>query len=276
MTPMKKRALFTTALGAIAVPVLIASFAYACTSLATLQVSQSSATAGTVVNGTGARFAPHGADAPATEPVVLHWNSRSGPVLWTGRPDALGSISFAFTVPDAEPGAYTLIATQNNATGGAASGTPARVSFTVSPSPAAAEPLAAVPAEETAAAAPATAAAPAPASPVRTTPRVRVATPAPAATPTPAVAPAPAAAPAPAPAVETPAAAPAPVTPAPEAAPATAPAKRSVMVSMSGGDDGSPVLAIALVGIGLVLALGATALVLAGRRDRKAPAKARR
>jgi len=48
------------------------------------------------------------------------------------------------------------------------------------------------------------------------------------------------------------------------------------MVSMSGGDDGSPVLTIALVGIGLVLALGASALVLAGRRDRKAPASARR
>ena len=284
MTQTKKRALFTTALGAVVVPLLIASFAYACTSLATLSVNPSSAPAGTTVNGTGKNFSPHGTDAPSTEPVVLHLNSRTGTTLWSGRPDAAGNISFAFTVPDVEAGSYTLIATQMNATGGNASGTPARISFQVTPSPAAAEPAAAAPAEEAATPAPAAAAAPAPAAtPARAaTPRVRVAAPARTSTPAPAAAPA-AAAPAPAatpaPAVETPApvAAPAPaVTPAPEAAPATAPARRSVMVSMSGSDDGSPVLAIALVGVGLVLALGASALVLAGRRDRKAPASARR
>jgi hypothetical protein len=48
------------------------------------------------------------------------------------------------------------------------------------------------------------------------------------------------------------------------------------MVSMADDGDGSPWLAIALVGLGLVLSLGATALVLAGRRERKAPAAARR
>ena len=287
MTQTKKRALFTTALGAVVVPLLIASFAYACTSLATLQVNPGSAASGTTVTGTGQRFAPHGADAPSTEPVVLHFNSRTGPVLWSGRPDAGGAIAFSFTVPDAEAGQYTLIATQNdpNRAGFAASGTPARVSFTVAAPPVAAEPTAATPAEETTAA-PAVAVATSPtpaATPARAaTPRVRVAAPARTAAPAPAVAAAPApAAAAPAPVtpapVETPAAAPAPVvSPAPESAPATAPARRSVMVSMSGNDDGSPVLAIALVGVGLVLALGASALVLAGRRDRKAPASARR
>jgi hypothetical protein len=48
------------------------------------------------------------------------------------------------------------------------------------------------------------------------------------------------------------------------------------MVSMASDSDGSPALAIALVGVGLLLALGASAVVLAGRRDRKAPAKASR
>jgi len=48
------------------------------------------------------------------------------------------------------------------------------------------------------------------------------------------------------------------------------------MVSMSNESDGSPALAIALVGIGLVLALGASAVVLAGRREGKAPARVRR
>ncbi|HVL93449.1 MAG TPA: hypothetical protein VM264_08895, partial [Acidimicrobiales bacterium] len=97
----------------------------------------------------------------------------------------------------------------------------------------------------------------------------------------------PVAAPAPAPAA-TPAPVAAPVTPAPEVAPAPAapapapaatpaetPARRSVMVSMD-SDGGSPWLAIALVGLGLVLSLGATALVLAGRRDAKAPVGTRR
>ncbi|MGQ0521922.1 MAG: hypothetical protein ACT4PX_12350, partial [Actinomycetota bacterium] len=69
--------------------------------------------------------------------------------------------------------------------------------------------------------------------------------------------------------------------PAPVAAPASdttpVPARRSVMVSMSGdSSDGSPALAIALVGMGLLLALGASAVVLAGRRERRAPAGARR
>jgi len=48
------------------------------------------------------------------------------------------------------------------------------------------------------------------------------------------------------------------------------------MVSMAGDGGGSSTLAIALVGVGLVLALGATAIVVAGRRDRKDPAVARR
>lgn len=286
MTQTKKRALFATAFGTLVVPLLVASFAYACTSLATLSVNPSSAPAGTTVNGTGKNFAPHGTDAPSTEPVVLHLNSRTGSTLWSGRPDAAGNIVFSFTVPDVEAGSYTLIATQMTATGANQSGTPARISFEVTPSPVAAEPVAAAPADEVAATpAPAVAATPARAA----TPRVRVAAPARTSTPAPAVAPvpAPAAAPvpapatavAPAPAVPTPApvASPAPaVSPAPESAPATAPARRSVMVSMSGGGDGSPVLAIALVGVGLVMALGASALVLAGRRDRKVPASARR
>jgi len=59
-------------------------------------------------------------------------------------------------------------------------------------------------------------------------------------------------------------------------APAVAPSGRSVMVSMSGDDGGSPVLAIVLTGAGLLLSLGATAVAVAARRERKAPATARR
>jgi len=282
----RRRPLYLLGFGALAVPLLAASFAYACGALASLSINPGSADAGATVNGTGANFASVGMGAPTVEPVVIRLGSRTGPTLWAGRPDATGAIAFAFQVPKVDPGTYVVLAMQNNADGQPASGTPVRATLEVTgPAPVVAAPVVA-PAPEPAAA-PAAAAAPAPAqTPVRAAaPRVRVAAPVTrAAAPAPAAAAAPAVAPAvvpdpvtPAPAVEAPVAAQAPaVTPAPESVPATAPARRSVMVSMSGGDDGSPVLAIALVGIGLVLALGASALVLAGRREGKAPARARR
>ena len=280
----KRRPLYLMAFGVVAVPLVAASIAYACSALASLSVNTQSADSGATVTGVGRNFSNAHGGAPSAEPVVLHFNTRSGPVLWSGRPDANGNVDFSFQVPRTAAGSYALIATQNNADGVPVSGTPARASFTVAGPISEAIAAEAAPAAEPVAAAPAVVAAPvaapAPAAaPARTVaaPRVRVAPAAPVAAPV--AAPAPAAVATPAPAVEAtpaPVAAPAPaVTPAPEAAPA-APARRSVMVSMSGGSDGSPALAIALVGVGLVLALGASALVLAGRRDSKAPAKARR
>ena len=279
---MKRRPLYLMALGAVAVPLVAASIAYACGALASLSVGTQSADVGSTVSGVGRGFSNSHGGAPSAEPVVLHFNTRNGPVLWTGRPDPSGNIEFTFSVPRVGSGSYALIATQNNADGVPSSGTPARAMFSVAgPIADAIAAEAAAPAAEPVAAAPAPApvATPAPAAAPQTAtaPRVRVApaAPAPAA---PVAAPAPAATPAPAvEATPAPEAAPAPaVTPAaPEAAPAT-PARRSVMVSMAGDSDGSPVLAIALVGIGLVLALGASALVLASRRDSKAPARARR
>ncbi|MGH9154970.1 MAG: hypothetical protein ACRD1K_03770, partial [Acidimicrobiales bacterium] len=260
-----------------AVPLLVASFAYACAALATLSVNPGSADAGQTVSGFGQSFSNTHGGAPSIEPVVVRFNSRTGPVLWSGRPDNAGNISFSFVTPKVAPGQYTVIATQNNADGQPAPGTPARAAFQVTgvAEPVVA-PVVAAPSEPAAApvaAAPVAAATPAPA---------RVAAPAPAVTPAPVAAPAVTPAPV---AVATPVApapeaiAPAPVvTPAPApaaAAPSETPARRSVMVSMA-DSGGSPWLAIALVGLGLVLSLGATALVLAGRRDAKAPVGARR
>ncbi|HET7487447.1 MAG TPA: hypothetical protein VFJ85_05915 [Acidimicrobiales bacterium] len=290
MTQSRKRVLFGSAVGALTLPLLIASLAYACTSLATLSVHPASAMPGAVVNGTGKNFAPHGSDAPSTEPVELHFNSRTGPLLWSGRPDAAGNIAFTFTVPDASPGAYTLIATQvNSLTGAATSGTPARVSFTVeAPATAAGSALPVASDEPAATPAPAPAAAAAPAAtpaPVHATatasaPRVRVAPKASAApAPSQAAAPVAAAVVPPAPPTPTqqnsaPVATPVPPAPAPApVTPATTPARRTVVASGSGGSSAVPFV---LIGVGLVLALGATALVLAGRRSRKAPARAER
>ena len=294
MTGTRCRPRYLIAFGAVAVPLVAASIAYACGALASISVTPASGDVGATVEGVGRGFSNSHGGAPSSEPVVIHFDSRNGPVLWSGRPDGSGNIEFRFTVPQVAPGSYTLIATQNNADGVPAPGTPARAAFTVTgPAPApAAAPVAAAPQPTAAAPAPAPAAAPtgtATASPTAATaPRVRVAptqstatagatasapaaAPAPAATPAPAAAPAADPAAAPAPAVES---APAPAV---ESAPAPAPARRTAMVSMAGGDDGgSSALAIALVGIGVVLAVGATAMVLAGRRDRGAPARARR
>lgn len=276
MTQTKRRPLYLAAFSAVAVPLLAASIAYACGALASLTVQPHQGDAGAVVNGFGKGFNSSHGGASSAEPVVVRFGSRTGPVVWSGRPDASGGVQFSFVVPKVDPGQYTLLAMQNNADGQPAPGTPARASFEVTGvAPAPAPVQEALPAEQSATPAPAAAPAPrATAAPrVRVAPAARAATPAAApaaATPAPVAAPAPVEAPA---AVAAPAV---PVAPAPAATPAPAPARRSVMVSMAGDSSGSPALAIALVGIGLVLSLGASALVLSGRREQKAPARARR
>lgn len=283
MNDTKRSRLALIAFGAVAVPLLAASIAYACGALATLSVHPGSGDAGAQVEGFGRGFSSTHGGAPSAEPVVVRFNSRSGPVLWSGHPAANGNISFSFTVPNTSPGSYTIIATQNNADGQPVAGTPARASFTVTgtPAPAPAPAQQAAPSDPAPAAAPAPApaasASPAPsASPARATataPRTRTATrPAPAAAPAPAVAPAPAPAPATAPEEVT--------APAPQVAPAPAPALRTTTVTTpstaSSKSDGTPWLAFGLVGVGLVLSLAASAMVLGGRREERAPARARR
>jgi len=267
------------AVAAGAVCLMLGAVAWACTPLASIRTTAASAAPGATIPLTGSGFDAGG------QPIAIHWDGAQGPVLKTVPPSA--SISTTIQIPaNAYGGSHIVTATQLTADGKPIPTSPVNMMFKVDASggPAVAtsvqgtenesgvlEPAtAAAPVAEAApAAAPAASATPAPAP----APRVR---PAPART----VAPAPAAAPA--------AAAPAPVEPAPvaeaapapaaapDAAPATAPARRSVMVAMASDDNGSPVLAIALVGIGLALALGASAVVLAGRRDRKAPAAAKR
>ena len=267
------------AFGAVLVPLVAVSMAYACSVLSTLAVEPGTGAAGTTVAGTGRSFSR--VEVGNVEPVAVRWGTTDGPLLWSGRPDAGGNIAFSFVVPDAAPGSYTIVATQRTADGVMVAGTPARASFQVTGPATQAATQSAVPFEPTS---PAPAPAAAPATQTAAAPRVRVApAPAPAAS-APAATPAPAAAPAPvpAPAAEpAPAAAPAPaVTPAPATTPepdaAPAPARRSVMVSMSDDSSSSSGLAIALVGVGLVLALAASALVLASRRNQKATAKAKR
>lgn len=104
---------------------------FACTSLATLNLSQASAPAGTNLTVTGSSF---GSVAKGSSPVSLHWNSMSGPVLSSGIvPDSSGAIGpVSVTIPSsATPGYYTIIAVQTDQSGQNAFGTPARAAIQV-------------------------------------------------------------------------------------------------------------------------------------------------
>ncbi|MGQ0521083.1 MAG: hypothetical protein ACT4PX_08040 [Actinomycetota bacterium] len=266
-------------LAALAAVALIGGAAFACVPQAGIKVSPGTGTVGTKITITGSSF-----DA-AGSPVTVYWNWGSAERVRIGDFAVAKDRTFSatFEVPAASSGGTKILgATQNDANGNPIASSPVNATFTVTGVPAA-QPAASnfqsEPEQSVVepAPVPAETVTPAPAPAAAAAPRVRVA-PARTAAPAPAAAPAAAAAPAVTP---EPAATPAPVAspapaPAPEPAPATAPARRSVMVSMASDSDGSPALAIALVGVGLLLALGASALVLAGRRDSKAPAKARR
>ena len=112
--------------------------AFACTSLASLNLSQATGAAGSQTTVTGSSFNPSAkpdADGLFT-PVTLHWNSVSGPVLADGIvPDPTGAIGpIAVTIPSsANPGYYMIVATQEQIQGGSgeAYGTPARTVFQV-------------------------------------------------------------------------------------------------------------------------------------------------
>ncbi len=83
---------------------------WACTNLATLNLSQSAAQPGSIIGVTGSSFK---APAEGVQPVQLHWNSPDGPILAEAVPDALGSIAASVTIPaDAQPGHYVMVATQ--------------------------------------------------------------------------------------------------------------------------------------------------------------------
>jgi hypothetical protein len=128
MSINKKGTLLLTA-GAAASLVLGAT-AFACTNLATLNLSSTAGKAGDVVTVTGSSFAAARADTPAL-PVQLRWNGVDGKVLAEATPDKAGNISATFTVPDGQPGYYVLVATQKDAKGVDTYGTPARASYQI-------------------------------------------------------------------------------------------------------------------------------------------------
>ncbi len=107
--------------------------AWACTNLATMNLSANQVQAGDSVHITGSSY-----KLPETggQEIVVRWDSLDGEVLATTMADTTGNIDVTITVPtDAEPGNHVLVATQDverdNGELVAAHGTPTRASLTV-------------------------------------------------------------------------------------------------------------------------------------------------
>jgi LPXTG-motif cell wall-anchored protein len=111
---------------AAAVPVVAASAAFACQSLATLRVTPNSGPSGTSVTATGSNYNT----AASSSDVVLHLDARNGAELARTRPSARGSINVTFPVR-AATGGHVIVATQYSADGTPRAGTPGRASFNV-------------------------------------------------------------------------------------------------------------------------------------------------
>ena len=116
---------------AAAATVIAGAAAFACTNLATLNLSSSAGKAGDTVTVTGSSFRVNAANVEASDAVVLHWNGVDGATLAEVKPDRAGNISATFSVPEGQPGYYVIVATQKNAQGVDAYGTPARASFQI-------------------------------------------------------------------------------------------------------------------------------------------------
>jgi hypothetical protein len=130
-TCMNLRKKVSVVFGAAAAATVIAgAAAFACTNLATLNLSSAAGKAGDTVTVTGSSFRVATGNA-APMPVVLHWNGVDGAALAEVIPDRAGNISATFTVPEGQPGYYVIVATQKMPTGADAYGTPARASYQI-------------------------------------------------------------------------------------------------------------------------------------------------
>ena len=111
---------------------LSAMAAFACTNLASLNLSESSGAPGTTIDVTGSAFST----GDSVQPVQIHWGGADGEVLTEVSPDSTGAFETSVTIPeDAEAGFNVLVATQmqegDDGELSPAYGTPARASFTI-------------------------------------------------------------------------------------------------------------------------------------------------
>src|SRR5215213_10967073 len=105
---MNLRKKVTTVFGAAAAASVIpGAAAFACTNLATLNLSSAAGKAGDTVTVTGSSFRmPVGVETG----VQIRWNALDGPVLAEVRPDRVGNISADIVIPQAAADNYVIIA----------------------------------------------------------------------------------------------------------------------------------------------------------------------
>lgn len=113
-----------------ALPLVVASAAWACGVLATLKVDKRVAAPGETITATGKNYGNGTGSTAGASDITIRLRSRSGQVLKTLPP--AGSINTTFTLPsDLSPGWYTILATQNLANGTPKSGTPGRTTLRI-------------------------------------------------------------------------------------------------------------------------------------------------
>lgn len=104
---------------------MAASAAFACQSLATLTLTVKSGPSGTQTHASGGNYS----SSPSSSPVVIHLDTRTGPVLWSsGGPTSTVNADFAVNGPAAY---HALVATQYTSSGAPVAGTPGRASFNI-------------------------------------------------------------------------------------------------------------------------------------------------
>lgn len=127
---MRLKRLLVPAMATVAGAVVVmGATAFACTNLATLNLSKAAGQPGETVTITGSSFRV--AKAGPSNAVQLRWNSVDGAVLAEGVPDPAGNVSMTATIPQAQPGYYVLLATQRTPEGKDEYGTPARAAFQI-------------------------------------------------------------------------------------------------------------------------------------------------
>jgi hypothetical protein len=126
LTAPRRRLAALAGIGILGVPLAVVATAFACANLATLKFDRAGGTPGTQVSLVGRNFNT----SPQASAVQVRWNSRNGKVLYEGRP-VNNKLRGTFTVPQAAPGYYVVVATQTGPNGRIASGTPGRAPFKV-------------------------------------------------------------------------------------------------------------------------------------------------
>jgi hypothetical protein len=112
-----------------ALPLAVASVAWACGVLSTLTIDKKVASPGQSITISGKNYA--NTVAGGASPVTVRLKSRKGAVLTTVAATA-GRISDTFTIPaSVSPGWYVVLATQSNADGSPKAGTPGRTTLRI-------------------------------------------------------------------------------------------------------------------------------------------------